>query len=421
MDTRQEVVITGVGVVSPIGIGKQAYWQSMLAGCSGVGPLQLFDTRNLPVRFGGQSRPFNPKLYIKPRKSIKVMCREIQAGFASVAMAVEDAGLDPSAVDPDRLGVVLGSQIFYGDIDELEEIYRHAIVAGQFHMSRFADRFSADMYPLWMLKYLPNMAACHVGIAFDARGHNNTIVQGEASSLLALIEAASVIERGQADAMITGGTGSRLNLTAMMYRGDANLSHRGDDPARASRPFDRGRDGMVNGEGAAAFLLETRRHAERRGANILCQIAGHGRACDVTDTNRRRDGVAVQRTIFQATSQAGVDTRDIAHVNANGVSTVEDDVREATAIAETLGSTPVIAPKSYFGNLGAGTGAVEMVASVLAMVEGRIPPTLNYDQPDPHCPVKVVRGQPQPSAAGAAVVINQSSTGQAAAVVLRRP
>jgi 3-oxoacyl-[acyl-carrier-protein] synthase II len=349
------------------------------------------------------------------------MCREIQTAFASAAMAVEDANLETSAVDSDRFGVVFGSQMFYGDVSELEEVYRHSIVDGQFHFSRFADRIIADMYPLWMLKYLPNMAACHIGIAYDARGPNNTIVQGEASTLLALVECVSVIQRGDADVMITGGTGTRLNLTAVMYRGDSNLSHRGDDPTRASRPFDRGRDGMVNGEGAAAFVLESRAHAEGRGAEILCHIPGHSRAFDVSRNGQHRSEAAIERTISQALSLAQIEAIEIGHVNAHGVSTIEDDAQEAAAISKVLGTTPVIAPKSYFGNLGGGAGAVEMVASVLSLVEGQIPPTLNYDDPDPLCPINVVHGEPLQTVASSALVLNQSSTGQAAAAVLKRP
>jgi 3-oxoacyl-[acyl-carrier-protein] synthase II len=335
-------------------------------------------------------------------------------------MAIEDAGLDPARVDPDRFGVVFGSQMLYGDIAELEDIYRYAIVTGQFHLPRFAERIGADLYPLWMLKYLPNMAACHIGIAFDARGHNNTIVQGEASSLLALIECVTAIQRGHADVMISGGTGSRLGLTAMMYRGDSNLSHRHDDPAGASRPFDRDRDGMVNGEGAAALVLESRSHAECRGAPALCQISGYGRAFAAPDEDRGSQASTVARTISQTLSAAGVGAANVGHVNANGLSTLADDAVEAQAIQRALGGTPVTAPKSYFGNLGAGTGAVEMVASILALVHGQVPPTLNYSRPDPGCPIQVVHGEPLRTGARAALVLNQSTTGQVAAAVLER-
>jgi 3-oxoacyl-[acyl-carrier-protein] synthase II len=420
MDKSREVVITGVGVVCPIGIGKGAYWQSMREGRSGVSPIQLFDARHLPAGFGGQIGEFNPKVYIKPRKSIKVMCREIQTGFASAAMAVEDAGLQTSSVDPDRFGVVFGSEMFYGEITDLEELFRYAIVDRQFQMGRFADRILADLYPLWMLKYLPNMVACHIGIGYDARGPNNTIVQGEASSLLALVECIAMIQRGQADVMLTGGTGSRLNLTSLMYRGDSNLSHRGEDPAGASRPFDRGRDGMVNGEGAAAFVLESRAHAESRGAQVLCHIPGHSRAFEVPGDSQTRQGDSLERTIRQAISASQIDVKNLGHVNAEGVSTVEDDAVEAAVIAKVLGETPVTGPKSYFGNLGAGTGAVEMVASVLSLVEGEIPRTLNYSQPDPNCPINVVHGQPLPTTSGTALILSRSGTGQVAAAVLQR-
>jgi 3-oxoacyl-[acyl-carrier-protein] synthase II len=265
------------------------------------------------------------------------------------------------------------------------------------------------------------MAACHIGIGYDARGPNNTIVQGEASSLLALVECVSVIQRGQADVMLTGGTGSRLNITPMLYRGDSNLSHRGDDPAGASRPYDRDRDGMVNGEGAAAFVLESRAHAESRGAEVLCRIPGHARSFEAPANGRPRPGSARERVIQLALGQSQIDVTDVGHVNAEGISTIEDDAAEAAVIARVLGQTPVTAPKSYFGNLGGGTGAVEMVASILGLVEGQIPPTLNYSVPDPSCPINVVHGQPQTTDRGTALVLSRSSTGQVVAVVLRRP
>lgn len=405
-------------MVSPIGIGRTAFLDSLRAGRSGVTPLQELADTGLPVKFGSELSDFDPKLYVKPRKSLKVMCREIQTGFAAGMLAFDDAQLVDGQIDPDRLGVVYGSELFYGELAEYTEIYRNCTVDGEFRFPTWGDRFQTDMFPLWMLKYLPNMVACHVGIAHDARGPNNTMVLGEVSSLLALAESASTIARGAADVMIVGGTGSRLNVTACLFRGDSNLSHRADAPEKASRPFDADRDGMVNGEGAGAVILESRAHAEARGAKILAQVVGAGQSCEPRLDGRPATGDALRRSIMRALSDAEMSAADIGHYNAHGLSTIDDDRLEARVVQECLGEVPVIALKSYFGNLGAGGGMCELVASVLALELGEIPRTLNYERPDPSCPVQVVQ-EPRPVDLPTALVANQSGTGQAAVVILR--
>ena len=420
MKSPIEVVITGVGIVSPIGIGRDAFWKSIIEQRSGVGPISQFDPDKLPVRFGGEVADFNPKLYVKPRKSIKVMSREVQLGFSAATLAVEDSALDPQAVDSDRFGVVYGCEMIYGDLHDLVDIFQGSCEDGTFHFDQFSQRIESDVYPLWMLKNLPNMAACHVGIANDARGPNNTIVQSDVSSLLAVAESVSVIQRGRADVMIAGGTGSRLNITGIMYRGDSNLSHRNDDPASASRPFDVDRDGMVNGEGAAAFVLESRPHAEARGARILAVIRGSSSIGEPFREAPATDGRSLRRAIASLLVDAALKPEDIDHVNANGLSTVPDDACEARAISEALGNVAVTAPKSYFGNLGGGTGAVEMAASVLALEHEHVPPTLNHSRTARDCPVTVIHSEMRKLTKPFAIALNKSTLGYVAGVLLER-
>ena len=420
MNSPIEVVITGVGIVSPIGIGRDAFWKSIVDQRSGVGPITQFDPSGLPVRFGGEVGGFNPKLYVKPRKSIKVMSREVQLGFSAAALAVEDAAIDTEAVDSDRFGVVYGSEMIYGDIQDLVDIFRNSSEGGHFHFDRFSRRIESDVYPLWMLKNLPNMAACHVGIAYDARGPSNTVVQGDVSSLLAVAECVSLIQRGCADVMIAGGTGSRLNITGLMYRGDLNLSHRNDDPARASRPFDANRDGMVNGEGAAAFVLESKEHALARGARIFAHIRGTSSVGEPFRDVPSTDGRSLRRSIESLLLNASLNPDNIDHVNADGVSTVADDACEARAIAKSLGDVAVTAPKSYFGNLGGGTGAVELAASVLAFEHGLVLPTLNYSQAASDCPITVIHSEMRKLVKRHAIVLNKSPLGYVAGLLLER-
>jgi len=415
------VVITGVGVVCPIGIGKDAYWKSMLEGRSGVGPLTLASGADLPVRFGGEIKGFDGKQFVKPRKSLKVMSREIQIGYAAAVAALQDARVSAGKVDPDRFGVVLGSEMFYCDLDELADAYRKCVVGGQLRPELWGEGAMSDLYPLWMLKYLPNMAACHIAITEDARGPNNTITLDEVSSLLALIESVCYIQRGAADVMVAGGQGSRVNLTRILYRGDVYWSHRNEEPQRACRPFDAQRDGGVIGEGAGAFILESRRHAEARGANILARVLGFGRSFEHVPGHHGAGVDGMRRAIQGALTSAGVTPAEIGHVNAHGTSEIEADRFEAEAISRCLGDVPVTAPKSYFGCLGAGTGAVEMAASVMAITTGIVPATLNYEFPDPTCPVNVVHGQPLTTDRRNALVLNQTECGQTAAVLLGPP
>jgi len=243
-------------------------------------------------------------------------------------------------------------------------------------------------------------------------------VLGDVSSLLALSEAASIIQRGWADVMLAGGTGCRLHPTALVARGDALLSHRADDFRRACRPFDRDRDGLVNGEGAAVIVLESRAHAERRGAEIRCRLVSWASRCEPKARREGLTGSSLRQAIRAALSGAALEPTDIGHVNAHGVGTIEMDSAEAQAIAAELGSVPVTAPKSLFGHLGAGGGTVELAASVLGLGRGLVPATLNYDTPDPACPVNVVAGEPLVGRPGTALAVNLCSTGQAAAIVI---
>jgi 3-oxoacyl-[acyl-carrier-protein] synthase II len=417
----REVVITGLGVVCPLGVGCTAYWQALEAGQSGVDWLPEMQGVESPFRYAARVKNFDPKQFVQPRKTIKVMCQEIQTAYAAAGMAMEHGKLSKGAIEPERLGVLLGSEMLYGDVEELREVYRHCTTEGEFRADRWGDFAFKDLFPLWMLKYLPNMAACHISIAHDARGPNNSIVEGGVSSLLAVAEATAAIERGHADAMLAGGSGSMSSFSCMPFRGWRHFTHFSGDPAEASRPFEAGRSGVIPGEGAAVLLLEAREHALGRGAEVLGRVAGYASRFEApADPWQPRTGRAIQQSIAAALAAAKMQPGDIGHVNANGESSIEQDRLEAQAIRAALGDVPVIALKSYFGDLAAGSGAVELVGSVLALINQRLPRTLNYDEPDPTCAVNVVRHAGQPSGKPVALALNQSITGQAAAVVITR-
>lgn len=424
-EPRRRVVITGVGVFSPIGIGKEAFWDSLIHGRSGVERLAQFSSGKLPVHVAGEVKDFDPRTHIPQRKSLKLMCRDIQLGVAAALMAVEDAGIERAGVDPTRLGVEYGASLMFTTPDELTSPVAACLdEEGRFRFEQWAHEGMREMFPLWLLKYLPNMPACHVAIFCDAQGPNNTITEREASGNLAAGEAYRVITRGDADVMITAATGSRVHpvgtVQACLIE---ELSTRNGDPTTVSRPFDAKRDGMVVGEGAGCLILEELEHARRRGAPIYGEIQGIGSACCA-----RTDGTflwdrALVLAMRNALSHAGSTPEQVGHVNAHGVSTRLGDEQEARAILETFGPlgrcVPVWAPKSFFGNLGAGTGAVEMVASVLALEHGMLPPTLNYEAPDPNCPVRV-SDEAQPIDKPTFLNLNVTRIGQASCLMVRK-
>jgi 3-oxoacyl-[acyl-carrier-protein] synthase II len=425
MPPKQDIVVTGVGVVSPIGIGKDAFWAALREGRSGVRRFDMPVGPDAPPPIGGQVVDFDPRQYVRPRKSIKVMSRDIQLAFAAADMACTDAGLPQRPVDPERLGVVFGAGVIPCELDELARTCRTAAVDGHGDLRRWGPAAMAEMYPLWMLKYLPNMPACHIGIGQDARGPNNSITLGDVSSLSALAEGVRVLERDQADALIVGGVGAQL-YPGQWTRGPMlGMSRRGDDPAAACRPFDASRDGIVNGEGSAAFFFEPRPLAEKRGAVPLARVLGYAGVFEPLRRQRSgnvatndRLGNAIRRAILAALHDADVSAADVGLVVAHGLGAIDDDRFEARAIRDTLGDVPVTAPKSYFGHLGTAAGALETAVAVMAIQHGLIPPTLNYEHPDPQCPVNVIHGQPAVLSKPVAIIVSYSFHGQTVAVVL---
>ena len=253
MPPKQEIVITGLGVVSPIGIGKEAFWAALREGRSGIRTVDLPEDPDLAPPIGGAVADFDPKQYVRPRKSLKVMSRDIQLGFAAADLACLDAGLREKPIDPERLGVVFGAGMISCELDELAGTYRGCTVDGVFDFRRWGTVAMAELFPLWMLKYLPNMPACHIGIGQDARGPNNSITLGEVSSLSALAEAVRIVERSQADVIIAGGVDGGF-IRAMGAKPGPRHVARCRDPAAAPRPFDSQRDGRSTAKGRPRSL-----------------------------------------------------------------------------------------------------------------------------------------------------------------------
>ena len=405
----QDVVITGMGVVSPIGIGVEEYWQALLDGKSGVCIREEYSETDFPLRIYAPVKDFEGKKFVKPRKAMKIMCRPIQFGFAAAAMAAAQAGIDEIECDPDRYGTVFGSETFFADPMEVADVFRKCVTDEHYDHDRWGEFAMREIQPLWMLKYLPNMVTAHISIANDARGPCNSICQGEVSGLLALIEGAMLIQRGVCDVVMVGGTGSQTSISSVLYHGQLLLSNRIHEPEKASRPFERDRDGLVVGEGSAALVLESKAHAAARNAKVLAGVTGWSRNFALPESSLF--GEVFQNNLKTTLEHSGLKAGDVGHVNAHGSSVPKADVMEAKAIHATFGDTPVIAQKSNFGLLGPAGPIVELIASIQANQASLLPGTLNYEVPDKACPINVVC-KTKPINPGPVVKIAASENGQ---------
>ncbi len=432
-DLRQ-VVITGMGLVSPTGNTLEEFWNSLCERRSGVGRLTTVPADAFPMSFAAEASGFRGhiddfgplgKAQKKAvRKGLKVMCRECQMGVAVAQKALSHASLTVGGFDPERTGVAFGSDYMLTLAEEFTEgVLQCLSEEGDFDFRRWPVSGMPKMSPLWLLKYLPNMPASHVAIYNDLRGPNNSLTLREAVPNVALGEAYQAIARDRADVMIAGATGTRLHPMKMIHAVQNEELATGDGPPeRACRPFDRERTGMVLGEGAGAVVLEERGRAERRGAEIYGEVLGTASSASVGPKLTARRGEALATSLASVLRITGVQPESLGHVQAHGLGTRSCDSEEAQAIARLLGprssGIPVTAAKSYFGNLGAGSGMVELIAGILAIRHGKLFPVLNYETPDPACPICVAVGG-EVKAGGSFVNLSVTPQGQASAAVVR--
>lgn len=433
------VVITGLGVVCPLGRDLETLWDNLISKNSGISELDCLPSEWLDVRFGGQAKcftgdienfgPLEKSLQRAIKKNQKVMCREIEMGVAACQMALAHSGLAaPESRNPERTGIVYGSDYILTRPEEFSDGVTACFDANKnFQMERWPTEGRPKVNPLWLLKYLPNMPASHVAIYNDLRGPSNSVTIREASSSSSITEAVATIRRGAADVMLAGATGSRLEpLRALHFSVSEKLANSRENPAEMSRPFDVRRDGTVLGEGAGALVLESLEHAVARGAKIWGEVVcGVGSAVGLAD-GQDRDFVRmatknVLSGLMAKAAAAGIDLDGEAwHIHACAKSEIDGDRSEAQGIRDSLGDrkVPVAAAKSYFGNLGAGCAAVEIVASCLALEKQSLFPMLNCGQQDPECPINIADDG---SAAGNAFAsLSYSSQGQASGILVRR-
>ncbi|MHB1892407.1 MAG: beta-ketoacyl-ACP synthase II [Candidatus Dormibacteria bacterium] len=376
------VAITGMGLVTPIGTGIEQVWEGLSTGRSGIGPITHFDASDYPTRIAGEVHDFDPERYMD-RKTARHVARYGQLALAAARMAVEDSGLKPEAMDPDEVGVVVSSAA--GGMDEIER-------ADHMLIERGVSRISPFMAPMM----ITDMAAGLIAIELHAGGPNYAVVSACASSAHALGDAAEVIRRGDAVAMIAGGAEASLTPLLMgAFCQMSAMSRRNQDPQAASRPFDRQRDGFVMSEGAVVMVLEDTEHARRRGAHIWGEILGSGSSADMYHfTAPDPEGRGAARAMRVALRKAGLAPEQVGYINAHGTSTSLGDIAETLAIKEVMGehaaTVAVSSTKSMTGHLLGAAGAMEAAACVLAMDRSLLPPTINLEHPDPRCDLDYV-------------------------------
>lgn len=432
--SERRVVITGLGLVTPLGTGPEAIWSALAAGRGGVRELQAFPTPEdgLPCRAAAEVADFDPRALALPQhrktltKSLKYMARDIQLAVAGAELAVADAGLLGAGIDPTRFGVDLGAGLISSDLDELAPAINVAfeLGGGQFDFPAYGRAGIPQIPPIWMLKYLPNMLACHISILCDCQGPSNSITEAEAASNLAIGEAFRIIARDRADVMIAGGADSKIHpLSLIRMKLLDQMARWSGDPAAACRPFDRARSGWVPGEGAGILVLEAYEHARARGAKMYGEVLGFGSGCDARPGGGLDpDGAGTEVAVRAALADAGLESEQVGHVNAHGAATQASDLAEARALRRVFGSgptVPVTALKGYIGNLASGCGAVELLASLLAVNRGLVPAVLNCDDPDPECDLDLVVGGPRPTENPTFLTTNVTRHGQAAALIVR--
>ena len=381
MESRR-VVVTGLGALTPIGNTAEELWASLTEGRSGIGPITKFDATGYPTRIAGEVRNFDPLAFVD-KKDARRLDPYLQYAIAASAMAVSDAGIDPARVDSERFGVLIGSGI--GGITTLLEGEKVRETKGH-------DRVSPFVIPMLIV----NMAAGLVSMRFGAKGPNSSVVTACATGNHAIGDASRIIQRGDADVMIAGGAEAMIvPLTIAGFCAMKAMSTRNDDPQKASRPFDAGRDGFVCGEGAGIVVLESLEHAVRRDARIYAEIIGYGMTSDahhMTAPDPQGDGAA--RAMALALKDARLAPGDVGYVNAHGTSTPYNDKFETIAIKRVFGEyakrLPVSSTKSMTGHLLGAAGGVEAIATALALHHGILPPTINYETPDPDCDLDYV-------------------------------
>ncbi|OGW90951.1 MAG: hypothetical protein A3D28_01190 [Omnitrophica bacterium RIFCSPHIGHO2_02_FULL_63_14] len=400
---KRSIVITGLGAITALGEGADALWRAAREARSAI--------RGLPDGFKGASlEAFEPEKFVTQRKSLKIMARDIQLAVAAASLALEDAGAKAWAGPRDRFGVIVGSGVLNHELDELLASFQaSAAPEGGVDLKRFGTDGLSALFPLWLLKYLPNMPACHISIAFNLQGVNNTITSGAAAGLQAVGEAARIIERGAADLMLAGGAESKVNPVGFSHYDVLGVLSRG-----AYRPFDERADGIVPGEGAGFVLLEEKEHAIRRGARIYAGVTGFG------SSNSSGHAIAMRAAL----DDAGLGADGVDYLQASGIGIPEEDRLEAGAIEEVFDGSAtrlaVSASKAVTGFTGFSAGPLDLILAARAITEQTVTPAAGLEREQKNWRLAFVKGAPRPMRVRRAMVNASGLGAQCASVVIEK-
>jgi len=409
---KRRVVITGVGVISPVGNDAKTFWNSLLEGKSGVGPVTAFDASEYPTRIAAEVKDFDPGAYMDKREARR-QDRYVQFALAASKMAVADANLEITPELGERTGVYIGSGI--GGLGTWEEQHQILLEKGPRRVS-----------PFFIPMMIANMASGAVSMEYGAKGPTSSAITACATGTNAIGDAFRLIQNGYADVMITGG--AEATIRPMAFAGFCSMkamSTRNEEPAKASRPFDKDRDGFVMGEGAGVVILEELEHAKKRGANILAEVIGYGMSADahhITAPSPGGEGAA--RCMKAALADAGVEPTQVGYINAHGTSTDQGDVAETQAIKSVFGEhaykLAVSSTKSMTGHLLGATGGIETIATAFALRDQILPPTINLENQDPECDLDYVPNAARPATVNVAISNTFGFGGHNATIVLKR-
>jgi len=399
---RRRIVVTGMGLVTPLGAGVEPVWQRLQQGESGIDFTTIFDASKFPTKFSAEVRDWDISQAGEDPKRWEHHGRHTRFAIGAAKEALRDAGLEDANIDPLRFGVYMGAGEGQQDFDRFAQIMVESLDDGELDIVKFTKAGLERLDPIAEMEQEPNMPAGHLAALANAQGPNLNCLTACAASSQAIGEAMEIIRRGEADLMLSGGAHSMIHpfgVTGFNLLGA--LSTRNDDPQGASRPFDRDRDGFVIGEGAAILILEELEHAKARGARIHAELTGYGSTADafrITDTHPEGRGAAA--CLKMALGDAGLNAEDIGYINAHGTSTSVNDKVETLAIKLVFGDRaykiPVSSTKSMMGHLIAGAGATEAIISILTLRDQIAPPTTNYQTPDPNCDLDYVPNEARP-------------------------
>jgi 3-oxoacyl-[acyl-carrier-protein] synthase II len=409
---KKRVVITGLGAISPVGIGKDDFWQSLINGVSGVGPITRFDASDFTAQIAGEVKNFDPAQYID-KKEAKRMDRFTQFAVAATKMALEDAKIDLDCEDRSRIGTYIGTGI--GGIETLHEQFKVLF-----------DKGPGRISPFFVPMMIANMASGQTSITYGLQGPNSCVVTACATGTNSIGDAFKVIQRGDADVMVAGGTEAAVSPAAVAgFCSMKALSSRNDEPTKASRPFDKDRNGFVMGEGAGVVVLESLEHALARGAHIYAEIAGYGYNADAFHiTAPAPEGAQAAKCMAMAIEDAGLSTNDVDYVNAHGTSTPLNDKNETLAIKSLFGEhahkMAVSSIKSMTGHLLGAAGGIECIATALTIANGIIPPTINYETPDPDLDLDYVPNKAREQKVDVAISNSFGFGGHNATILLKK-